>query len=290
MRTILPLSLLLTACASAPPAAHVATPDGVLIAKLEGNVYDAAAHADTCKPYHAVFTADGRLLSKGLGGTYPHHRGLFVGWNQVQQGAERFDFWHCNRGESQRLRALLTPAEHGRGSDWQVAAIDWTSAAGKVVLQEQRALRARELETGVTAIEVELTLSAVDGEVRLDGDPQHAGCQFRALQQFADRPEPAIRYLRPSTATGGKDDIWTGCGWIAAVLPLSPTPVTVLRCEGTGNPEAIWSTRPYGRFGAMCRATLAPGNPLQLRYVYVVADGERDAAWCAGTWHRVTVR
>ncbi|MCU0866803.1 MAG: PmoA family protein [Planctomycetes bacterium] len=260
MRRILCLSWLFCACAASPPSPELRTADGELGARLVAVPPDPAAHADSCKPYHEVFAPDGRLLTKGLGGTYPHHRGLFVGWNQVQVGGERFDFWHCKNGETQRLQKLLTAEEHRRGG----AGEHW--------------------------LELVVELRAGAAAVLLDGDPQHAGCQFRALQQFADRADPAIRYLRPSTAAGGKEDVWTGCGWIAAVLPFEDQPVTVLRCEHAGNPPATWSTRPYGRFGAMCKATIAPHQALTLRYSYVVALGERDAAWCAGTWAKVTAR
>jgi hypothetical protein len=290
MRRILCLSWLFCACAASPPSPELRTPDGELGARLVAVPHDPAAHADSCKPYHEVFDPDGRLLTKGLGGTYPHHRGLFVGWNQVQVGGERFDFWHCKNGETQRLQKLLTAEEHRRGEDWQVAAIDWRTGTGTTVLREERALRVQPLGAGEHWLEVVIELRAGAGEVQLDGDPQHSGCQFRALQQFADRAEPAIRYLRPSTAAGGKDDVWTACAWIAAVLPFEDQPVTVLRCEHAGNPPATWSTRPYGRFGAMCKATIAPHQALTLRYSYVVALGERDAAWCAGTWAKVTAR
>jgi len=63
-------------------------------------------------------------------------------------------------------------------------------------------------------------------------------------------------------------------------LPFASGPVTVLRVEAADNPAATWSTRAYGRFGAMCTAKLTKDAPLRLRYRYVVAIGARDAAWC----------
>jgi Methane oxygenase PmoA len=284
MRSLLLLSCLFAGCAAPPPVPEVFTPDGALGARLVAVAHDPAAHADTCKVYHAVHAPDGRLLTKGLGGTHPHHRGLFVGWNQLRVGGGRFDFWHCNRGESQQLVQLLAADQHGRGPGWQVAAIDWRTPSGTTVLHEQRAVRVLPLAAGEHVLDITIVLRATDAEVQLDGDPHHAGCQFRALQQFADRAEPPIRYLRPSTAADGKNDIWTGCAWAAAVLPCEGGPVTVLRCEHLANPPAVWSMRPYGRFGAMSKATIAAGQQLELRYSYVIALGERDAAWCAGTW------
>lgn len=131
-------ALLFAACQGAPTAEHstseLVRQDGRIVANLVTAPYDASHAAATCKPWHDVFAGDGRVLTKGLGGTFPHHRGLFVGWNQVQCGGERFDFWHMNRGESQRLVSLQADTNGRR----QTATIAWCKADGTVVVHEQR--------------------------------------------------------------------------------------------------------------------------------------------------------
>jgi len=286
VRCHLLLVLSFASCAAVAPSTHdaVATPTGQLVARLERAAYDPARHADTCKVFHHVFAPDGRLLTKGLGGEYPHHRGLFVGWNRMRWHDRAFDFWHCSHRETQQFRRFVPAAELGLDATWQVAGIDWCTDEGAVVIDERRAVRARELGTGTTALDVVIELRATDGPVQLAGDPQHSGQQFRAAQQFAEPRARPVRYVRPADAEGGKDDVWTGCAWIAAVLPLEGGPVTVLRIEGRDNPKpATWSTRPYGRFGATFAHELLPGKPLRLSFTYVIALGERDAAWCAAT-------
>lgn len=251
--------------------------DGRIVAHLVAAPYDASHATATCKPWHDLFAGDGRVLTKGLGGTFPHHRGLFVGWNQVQCGGERFDFWHMNRGESQRL-VRLQAEPNGRR---QTATIAWCKADGTAVVHEQRTVTLRERDDDAAVLDVQVQLAAAGDDVVLGGDPQHAGHQFRAVQAFAEKGAAPVRYLRPATAKGGKDDVWTDCAWTAAVLPFADDPVTVLRMEGTGNPTAIWSTRPYGRFGAMWELRLLRGEaPTTLRVTWVIADGERDALWC----------
>jgi hypothetical protein len=103
---------------------------------------------------------------------------------------------------------------------------------------------------------------------------------LRAAQAFAAADGPKARFVRPANASGGKDDVWTGCAWLAAVLPFADGEVTVLRIEHAANPPATWSARPYGRFGAMCTAELRTDAPLRLRMRWVIAAGARDAAWC----------
>ena len=105
--------------------------------------YDKEQHQATCKVWHEIYSPDGRLLTKGLGGKYQHHRGLFFGHNVVRRGDETFDFWHCRNGVSQRHVGFVGPAAlQGLNGPWQVVSIDWASANGEPVVHELRALRA----------------------------------------------------------------------------------------------------------------------------------------------------
>ena len=281
---------LLWGCATAPQELHELHErdprddlgaGGRLAACYEHAPHDPAHHLDTCKVYHHVYAPDGRLLSKGTGGEFPHHRGLFLGWNDVRCGGERFDFWHCSHGETQQHAGFVDPGALSlQGLGWQAAAIDWRDGKGRTLVRERRALRATALDAATTQLEVMVELAS-DEPVRLRGDPQHSGHQFRALEEFAEPGAPPVRYVRPANARGGPDDVWTGCAWIAAVLPLGSGPVTVLRVEDAGNPQPVrWSTRPYGRFGATFAVDLQPGAPQRFNWRYLVALGELDAARC----------
>ncbi|MFY9343429.1 MAG: DUF6807 family protein [Planctomycetota bacterium] len=273
------LVLIALASCAAPgrPAGDLVTSSGALVARLVNPTHDLARHGDTCKPWHQVFAPDGRQITKDLGGQYEHHRGLFLGWNRVRCDGRTFDFWHCGKGETQRV--VQVAGQPGPGAA-QVVAVDWCAPDGAVVLHERRTLTVQSLGDGVQCLRLVTEVRAAAGEVQLDGDAHHAGCQFRAVKEFGDAAGPKVTYVRPDSAQGGNDDLWTGCRWIAAVLPFADGPVTVLRIEGASNPPATWSTRPYGRFGAMSRATLKAGTAVQLDFVYVVAAGARDAAWC----------
>lgn len=285
-RTGLPFVFVFAACATLPPPSpgDVTTANGTVVARLVRPDYDASAPAATCRPWHQVLGLDGQMLTKDLGGDFEHHRGLFLGWNVVSCGARRLDFWHCSKGESLRVVNVATepsPAA-GAGSE-QVVTIEWCGADGISVLREERRLSAQSLGDGGYCLRLTSELRATGDDVRLAGDPHHAGCHFRAAQTFAERGAPKLTFVRPDTARGGEDDLWTDCAWIAAVLPFATGPVTVLRVEGPGNPPATWSARPYGRFGAMCTTTVTSAQPLRLEWVYCVAAGIRDAAWCGAT-------
>jgi hypothetical protein len=250
------------------------------VATLVAAPYDRDQHRATFKIFHHLYAGDGTLLTKGLGGEFEHHRGLFLGWNQLRHGGQQYDFWHGHRGEHQTLSGFTS------ASNTQSLEIAWRGADGGIVLREERHLSAGWLELFARSpdpspvLQIDAMLHAVDGAVTLAGDPQHSGQQFRALDRFAAAGGPKVRYLRPPAAKGHDNDVWTDCEWIAAVLPLPTGEVTVLRVELPGNPPATWSTRDYGRFGATWSCTVEPGQPLRLRVAYVVADGAMDAAWC----------
>lgn len=253
-----------------------------LVAKIVRPTYDPEQHQATCKVFHHVFAADGRLLTKGPGGQFGHHRGIFVGWNQVRWQDKRYDYWHLNHGETQRFAGFVPAGEHGLGEGWQVANIEWVTGSGDVAVKEMRALRARAVADDVSALDLIVLLRPQQAKIELAGDPQHAGQQFRALQRFAEEDAKKVTYIRPAAAKEHGNDVWTECGWIAAVLPLPAGAVTVLRIEGTSNPQpTTWSTRAYGRFGATFTHTIAKDGHLGIGVTYVIAAGERDRDWCA---------
>ena len=73
---------------------------------------------ETYKVYHHVFgPKSGRQITKGAGGKYTHHRGVFVGWNKTSFGdGKQYDFWHCKNGAHLRHIRFVeqqADADHG---------------------------------------------------------------------------------------------------------------------------------------------------------------------------------
>ena len=171
----------------------------------------------------------------------------------------------------------------------QVMEIHWRTEE-HVVVVETRGLDVVDHSDEHYVLRMRVRCRAARGPVVLAGDPQHAGQQFRAPNQFAEDGAEPVLYLRPEGAEELGNDVWTACDWIAAVLRLERGPVTVLRIESPTNPgKATWSTRPYGRFGATRTVTISADEPLRLEQHYVVALGARDAAWCqqqANRWRQ----
>jgi hypothetical protein len=281
MRLRLAASLLLSGCHTVPEASAPAP------ATAFGLRYEHAFRADdreaTFKVFHHLLRPDGTLLTKGPGGTHPHHRGVFLGFNKVQVGdGPTLDFWQCRNGETQRHDGFVPPAELGLAPEWTVAAITWRDAQDRVVLRERRAWRCRAAGADATIVEFVSELFAEHAPLRLGLDPHHAGFHVRVRDEFAAAGGPQVRYLRPPGAVDRGDDTWDGCAWAAAIVPFTEGPVTIVHADAAANPRPNrYSTRPYGRLGSTFATVLQPGVPLRLAYELAIAHGERDAAWCA---------
>src|SRR5262245_13542153 len=91
-----------------------------------------ATREATFKVYHHLFDPSGsRLVTNGPSGLYPHHRGLFYGFNKVGYGDKKCDIWH---GDSQhKFNTIGAYQEHvkmlvqrgGSDSGTHTALIGW---------------------------------------------------------------------------------------------------------------------------------------------------------------------
>jgi hypothetical protein len=241
-----------------------------------------ARREETYKPYHHLFDPRGeRLVTKGPGGLFPHHRGLFFGFNKITYGDnQQADTWHCNRGEWQAHKEILDQ-DAGPLLGTHRVAIDWHGRDGKVFVKEQRELTAYNLPGG-TLVEFASKLTSTAGKVHLDGDPQHAGFQFRASQEVPDKTAKQTYYLRPD----GKDKPgsfrnWPqrkgheNLPWNALSFVLGKQRYTAVYLDHPKNPKpARYSERDYGRFGSYFAADVEPDKPLTVNYRLWLQEGE----------------
>ena len=249
---------------------------------------------ETYKTYHHVFSPDGsELLTKGPGGRFPHHRGIFYGFNRITYDDQKADTWHCGDGASQRQAAdPVNSSGYVFGRD--VNAISWHGRDGAPFAHELRQLTAFKID-GNTLIEFESLLQSTGPKIQLDGDPQHAGVQFRASQRVDDESKAKTIYIRPD-----------GVGRLAGFRNWSDKPDETrpnknhinlpfnTMCFSIGdkrysccyvddpkNPKpARFSERDYGRFGSYFTYELTKANPLHVRYRFWIQEGEMTVDQC----------
>ncbi len=253
--------------------------DGRSVLRYMYPTYDPNNVEHTKKPFHHVFAPSGKFaLTKGVGGRFSHHRGIFVGYNKVSVKGESYDIWHAHNGEHSQHHEFLSDTQ-GPIVGSHTLLIQWKDREGNPFIEETRTLRAFRQPDDQWLIEIETTLESLSGEIELNGDRQHAGVQFRAAQEVAEH-ENTTRYLRPeewSHLPSDKQintDEHKDLPWNAIQIDVQNEDFTVAYLTDPANPEgARFSERLYGRFGEFIPYTIDENNPLHLRYRWWVHDG-----------------
>src|SRR5690606_19020873 len=178
------------------------------------------------------------------------------GFNEISYDGKRADVWHCRNGESQQHRAFLE-ASVGPVLGRHQVEIDWNGRDGQTFAKERRELTSFAVPGGVL-LEFTSLLETRTGPVKLDGDPQHAGFQFRASQDVPDKTSALTYYLRPDgRGEPGQFRNWPGDAnhvnlpWNALSFVLDDQRYTFCYLDHPDNPKpSRYSERDYGRFGS----------------------------------------
>ncbi|CAN5786992.1 hypothetical protein BH23PLA1_BH23PLA1_03470 [soil metagenome] len=236
----------------------------------------AAARELTYKPFHHLYDPDGsRRVTKGPGGQYTHHRGIFYAFNRVRYGdGQQADVWHA-RGDAYQSHEETLSTEAGPVLGRHRVLIHWRGEQGKTFAIEQRELTAYKVPGG-HLVEFASQLETAEGQVELDGDPQHAGFHFRADDEVASKTKGQTYFLRPDgPGAPGQTRNWepksrqgpVNLDWNALSFVLGDQRYTVGYLDHPDNPkEARYSERDYGRFGSYFEYQLDQDNPLKVQY------------------------
>jgi hypothetical protein len=232
-----------------------------------------AKRLETYKPYLHVFDPSGALrLTKGPGFNFTHHRGIMLGFAKITVDGKTYDRWHMSGGD--QVVTAIKPT-----TDGFMAAIDWqgATATAKPILTEERAFTfTKPAAPFYFGIEMKSTLKPDHGEAKIDGDPEHAGAQFR--------PSEKIDGTKTTYVYPGKDVLIhkvRDLTWVAEVFTIEGKTFTALLLNHPSNPKdtAFSAYRDYGRFGAFPKGVATPEAPFKLRYQWLIAEGDvRDAS------------
>jgi hypothetical protein len=247
---------------------------------------DAKTRELTYKPFHHVFSPDGkRIVTKGPGGQYTHHRGLYFGFNRITYGdGLKCDVWHCGKPAHQAHEKILA-ADGGVVSGRHRLQIGWHGAQGEKFAEEQRELTVYNVAGG-QFIEFASIVSTADGNpIKLDGDPQHAGFHFRADNEVSEKTKSQTYYLRPDgRGKPGETRNWDAKKrepkavnepWKVMSFVLGDTRYSALYLDHPNNPkEARSSERDYGRFGSYFEYEITKDKPLRVNYRLILKEGE----------------
>ena len=245
-----------------------------------------ASRVRTYKIFHHVYSPDGeRIVTNGLLDDpkvhSPHHRGIFYGFNRISYGmGRRADTWHCIDGAFQQHERFLA-SEEGPVLARHRMDISW-HGNDSAFAEEERELTVYHVPGG-HLIEFASRLKTLSGRVRIDGDPQHAGFQFRAHNDVDAYTAQETIFIRPDgTGKPGETRNWEpqtrqgpiNLPWNAMSFVLAGKRYTVAYLDQPENPkEARWSEREYGRFGSYFEYTIEKEKPLTVKYRLWLQNG-----------------
>jgi hypothetical protein len=248
--------------------------DSTPVLQYEHPVLDESKREATFKVYHHAYSPEGVLLTKGVGGEFTHHRGLFYGFMKVSYDKTTVDIWHCRKQTHQAHKAFLDESAPNAVVGRHRVQIDWNGDGNKTFAVEERELAAFPLPGG-TLIQFTSKLTPVVDEIKLDGDPQHAGFHFRASNEVAGKDaRKTTVFIRPDgVGKPGTETNWPGnknhvnLPWLAMQFGIGKDRYTAAYLDLPTNPkEARFSERTYGRFGSYFVTTVTKDKPLLVRY------------------------
>ncbi|HKI31370.1 MAG TPA: DUF6807 family protein [Gemmataceae bacterium] len=253
---------------------------------------------ETFKVYHHLFDPAGKeIITKGPGGLYTHHRGLFYGFKATYEEADgtkvTADTWHCPPPSGDPKK----PSLEAHLAHEKIVSSDVGTVLGRHRVQigwhgrnkERFAVEERELTVynvpGGQLVEFASKLTPVKGKVKLDGDPQHAGFHFRAVNEVAvaaKAKKSGTYFLRPdgkgepdSERNWPDDKKMVNLPWNAMSFVVGDKRYTAAYLDRPTNPkEARYSERTYGRFGSYFVAECDEKKPLTVAYRLWLQEGE----------------
>ena len=247
----------------------------------------------TYKPFHHVYQANGKdFLTKGPGGKFTHHRGIYFGFSKCSAQDKNgkkvgVDTWHCKRGYQTHEKVLT---QEGGAKAVQKVEIAWRVDDGTIFATEHRQLIFSHRDDGSLQVDFESKLTTTQDKVGLDGDPQHAGFQFRASNEVAASTAKQTYYVRPvdgkaaegATKNWGGDKDMKDLLWKGQCVMVGGKRYFTVYLDHPSNPKpSFYSERNYGRFGSYFKTEITPDKPLSIKYRLVIKQGERSAEECA---------
>jgi hypothetical protein len=230
------------------------------------------------------FTNDNITDPKKL--LFPHHRGIQYGFMKCTYGPDlkkKADTWHCT-GDAHVAHEKTLSAEAGPVLGRHRVLLGWHGEKNERFAAEERELTVYNVPGG-TLVEFASRLKTTDGKIKIDGDPQHAGFQFRAANEVADKKIAAqTYYLRPDgKGNFGATRNWepktkkgpVDLPWDALSFMLDNQRYMVCYLNHPSNPkESRFSERDYGRFGCYFEYDLTEKTPLVTNYRLWLKSGE----------------
>jgi hypothetical protein len=239
---------------------------------------------------HPLFSLDGRELTDDFPADHVHHHGLFWGWPLVKTRGQTTSNWEVRSPSlRQHFVGWLKRGEEGGLAVLSVEN-DWKLDGREVVAKEIVTIRVHPADAGGRAIDLELMIVAVGAPLVLQGTPD----QKKGYGGLCFRSSPLLKGGVMNTDRGRLEadavnkrlkwaDISTGELGVAIFVPPDHPGAPLhwlVRNSYAGIINPSWP--------GLKPVTLAPGQPLQLRYRVYVHRGDAAAGKVASKYKLYT--
>jgi len=263
-------------------------PGKVAMVKRDGKQVAALVFGEgQFKTYLHVYGTQGELLTNGgldaegkTAGKFPHHRGIYIGWNKITSDLGSADCWHMKGGSMEITK--LEPAKTTADSATLVAKIAWRAEKkdandSNLLVNETRTLVISQPDGKTTQVDAKFELQAAR-DLNLGGDLQHAGIHFRAAGEVADRVKETSYLWEPVLPAGNGKIVSDQFKWCRLLFPVGQNWYTSTELNAPTNPIKELSWRDYGRFGFFFDKAMKKDESLTVNYRFLIASASAPEA------------
>ena len=224
------------------------------------------------KPYLHVYGPQGELLTEwNARQDFPHHRGIFIGWNKIESEIGTADLWHLNHGERMTLKEVKHTGTATNAT--LIAKIEWHAQktddnGDSILIVETRRLDISQPAENKTQVDARFSLLAMR-DVALNGDLQHAGVHFRGSHELTKRTKETKYLWEPDIPGPGGKVVTNDFKWCRLIFPIGNNWYTATELNLPSNPTTELSWRDYGRFGFFFKQKMEWGDKLDLHYRFL---------------------
>jgi hypothetical protein len=241
--------------------------------------YDTAKQEETKKVFHHVYGFHGEgYITKGAGGLWGHHRGIWVGWSDVTSGGKTQNFWECPDGNSQRHEKFNVDRDIEAPNMARKSSVTaWVDATGKTWVKDVREVTSWFPSDGVLALDFSVTLQSPNGDsITMQATPHHGGLQFRGITDSL-LPED---FIMPADSKAEQADVWAptnGNVWVFEKYAVAKHNYGILLMDHPSNPRiAKTSRRDYGRIGSYYAEGMSGSRQPKMFTRFLIIDLDKN--------------
>ena len=186
---------------------------------------------------------------------HPHHRSLWFAHGEVNG----VDFWTEGQGKGRIVHAGFDEIKSGNDAGIIKSRDNWTASDGKIICTDERTFRIHNRTGGERLIDFEITLHAVNGELKL-GDTKEGTMAVRIaetmrLKKFVpkgQKPIPGDGHIVLRTGLRDAEAWGKRAAWCDYHGPVNGKTVGIAIFDHPQNPRhpTWWMVRDYGLFAA----------------------------------------